>query len=116
MQLVIDIGNTRVKAALFEQKELKNQYVFETSAELLAANLFEQYPISHCIVATVVNEIDLFIDQLKEKTNVLLFTNETPIPIKNSYQSAQTLGSDRLASAVGGKFLFPDKNILVIDV
>lgn len=116
MQLVIDIGNTRVKAALFEQKELKNQYVFETSAELLTANLFEQYPISHCIIATVVNEIDHFIDQLKEKTNVLLFTNKTAIPIKNSYQSAQTLGSDRLASAIGGNFLFPKKNILIIDV
>src|ERR1035437_2524540 len=115
MQLVIDIGNTRVKAALFDKNELKNNFVFETNAELLAANLFEQYPISHCIIASVVNEIDAFVTQLKEKTNVLLFTNETAIPIINNYESAQTLGSDRLASAAGGNFLFPQKNILIID-
>lgn len=115
MQLVIDIGNTRVKAALFEKSHLKTTYVFKTPDELLSANLFETNSISHCIVASVVNEMDLFVSRLKEKTSVLLFTSETPVPIKNRYQSVQTLGSDRLASAVGGNALFPDKNILIID-
>ena len=115
MQLVIDIGNTRVKAALFEKKELKDQFVFKSADDLFSADLFEKNTISHGIVASVVNEMDAFVNKLKEKTKVLLFTSETPVPIKNSYQSVQTLGSDRLASAVGGNSLFPNKNILVID-
>ena len=44
-----------------------------------------------------------------------MFTGKTPTPVKNLYKSANTLGSDRLASAVGGNFLFPNKNVLVID-
>ena len=115
MKLIIDIGNTRIKAALFEQNELKHFFVFDTTADLLSASLFGKYSITNCIVASVVNEVEPFVDQLKEETNVLLFTGKTPTPLKNLYQSANTLGSDRLASAVGGNFLFPSKNVLVID-
>jgi type III pantothenate kinase len=115
MQLVIDVGNTRIKAALFQQSELKKQFIFGTTDELFSANLFEINTINNCIVASVVNEMDVFVSQLKEKTNVLLFTSETPVPLKNNYESIQTLGSDRLASAVGGNSLFPNKNILIID-
>lgn len=115
MKLIIDIGNTRIKTALFEQNELKEFFVFDTIKDLLSAGLFEKYSINNCIIASVVNEIEAFTDQLKEKTNVLLFTGKTPTPVKNLYKSANTLGSDRLASAVGGNFLFPNKNVLVID-
>ncbi len=115
MQLVIDVGNTRIKAALFQQSELKKQFIFGTTDELFSANLFEISTINNCIVASVVNEMDVFVSQLKKKTNVLLFTSETSVPLKNNYESIQTLGSDRLASAVGGNSLFPNKNILIID-
>lgn len=115
MKLIIDIGNTRIKAAIFEENELQHFVVFATTTELLQASLFTNYAISHCIIGSVVNNIDVFIDQLKQYVNVLLFTPDTPIPIKNAYKSAHTLGSDRLASAIGGNFLFPDQNILIID-
>ncbi len=115
MNLIIDIGNTRVKAALFSNKELEHSFIFDSTEEVLSFDLFAKYPINNCIVATVVNEIDTFIEALKKKTNVLLFTSSTPIPIKNHYQSAQTLGSDRLAAAVAGNYKFTNKNILIID-
>jgi type III pantothenate kinase len=54
--------------------------------------------------------------ELNKQTQLLVFTNETPIPIKNMYESAQTLGSDRLAAAIGGYTLFPNQHVLVIDV
>lgn len=115
MKLIIDIGNTRIKAAIFENNELHHFMVFTTTTELLQSNLFTNYSISSCIIGSVVNNMDSFIDQLKHLFKVLVFTHETPIPIKNKYQSAHTLGSDRLAGAIGGNFLFPNQNILVID-
>ena len=115
MNLIIDIGNTRIKAALFEKGELKNSFIFESTNALIAAHLFDTYPIWQCIVATVVDKVRPFIDQLKAKVPTLVFTSEMPLPIINSYLSASTLGSDRLAAAVGGAFLFPNKNVLVID-
>ncbi len=115
MKLIIDIGNTRIKAALFEQNELKDFFVFDSTSALLASDIFKKYSISHSIIGSVVNEIDAFIEQLGQQINVILFTDKTLTPIKNLYKSAHTLGSDRLAGAVGGNLLFPNTNVLVID-
>ncbi len=115
MNLIIDIGNTRIKTALFEANELKHFFVFKTTDELHAANLFVKYPITHCIIGSVVNNLDSFIKVIQEKVKTILFTDKTPIPIKNLYESTHTLGSDRLAAAIGANTLFPNQNILVID-
>ncbi len=115
MQLVIDIGNTRLKAAVFEKKELIKHFVFDSTEELFKSELFKTYSPKNTIVCSVVNDIEPFLAQLKQKTQVLLFTSETPVPLKNNYQSANTLGSDRMAAAVGGNSLMPDNDILVID-
>lgn len=115
MQLVIDIGNTRVKAAVFEEKELRHFQVFPSLDESIIPALTAEFNISRCIICSVVNEIEAFIEDTKLKLPVLLFNSRTPVPIKNLYRSANTLGSDRLAAAVGGNLLAPSQNILVID-
>jgi len=115
MQLVIDIGNTRVKAAIFAQKEVKDFFVYKSTDDLLASGILDQYPLKACILASVVNGIEPFIEQVKKKVNVLVFKADTPTPIINCYQSAHTLGSDRLAGAVGGYSVFPNANVLVVD-
>lgn len=115
MQLVIDIGNTRVKAALFEGLELKHFFVYDSTTELLASGILEKYAVTNCILASVVNEIEPFLEMLRWKVKLLLFNADTLVPIKNLYKSAHTLGSDRLASAVGGNNFSPNSNVLVID-
>jgi type III pantothenate kinase len=42
------------------------------------------------------------------------FKPTTPIPLKNSYSTAETLGTDRLAAAVGANFFYEGKNVLAI--
>jgi type III pantothenate kinase len=115
MQLVIDIGNTRVKAAVFEQKELRHFYVFASTDELLNADLISKHSLKRCIIGSVVNEIEPFVKELRKQVPVLLFNSETPVPLKNLYRSAHTLGSDRLAAAIGGNAQAPGQDILVID-
>lgn len=115
MQLVIDIGNTRVKAALFEGSELQHFFVYDSTTELLASGILEKYPLKHCILASVVNDIEPFLEKLRWKVTVLLFNADTPTPIKNLYKTAHTLGSDRLAGAAGGNNFSPNSNVLVID-
>ncbi|MCW3104764.1 MAG: pantothenate kinase [Bacteroidetes bacterium] len=115
MQLVIDIGNTRVKAAVFEQKELCHFYVFASTTELLNADLISKHSLKRCIIGSVVNEIEPFVEELRKQIPVLLFDSKTPVPLKNLYKSAHTLGSDRLAAAIGGNAQAPGQDILVID-
>jgi type III pantothenate kinase len=115
MQLVIDIGNTRIKAAVFSGKELLHYFTFPSVEELLHSGLIKKYSITCCIVGSVVNGIESTIAKLKEEIPVLLFNSETPVPLKNRYKSAHTLGSDRLAAAVGGNLLAGNQDILIID-
>ncbi|MES2593414.1 MAG: type III pantothenate kinase [Bacteroidota bacterium] len=122
MNLIIDIGNTRIKAGLFEQNEMKHSFVFDpvnpdqdATQALMASDLFDNYTIKHVIVASVVSNISLLINYLQKKTSTLVFSAETATPLFNLYKSAGTLGSDRLAAAVGAHSLFPESDLLVID-
>jgi type III pantothenate kinase len=122
VNLIVDIGNTRVKAGLFEQGKLEHFFVFDNSnlsgatiKELINEKIFEIFSIENCIVASVVDPIDAFADYLKQKAATLIFTGQTSTPLENMYASAGTLGSDRLAAAVGGYSLFPGQNTLIID-
>lgn len=115
MQLVIDIGNTRTKAAVFEKTQLLADFVYDSPDDLIKSDLFEVFNIKKAIVCTVVNELDAFLLLLRSRVDVLLFTSQTPVPLKNNYLSAVTLGSDRLAAAVGGNSIMPATDILVID-
>lgn len=116
MQLVIDIGNTRVKAALFEKKELSHFLVFNNVDDLLQSDLIAKYQIKNCIVCSVISNIEPFIEQLKKQTSVLVYTIPTPSPITNKYESPDTLGSDRLAAAVAGNHMYKNENVLIVDV
>ncbi len=113
MNLIVDFGNTRIKAALFSTSlvELK---VFQSVSELLSDTNFIA-KAGDCIVASVTNTHEEFVAELEKKIPVLLFSSSTPLPITNAYKSQQTLGSDRIAASVGGFTLFPNKNVLTID-
>lgn len=42
-------------------------------------------------------------------------SSEIPLPIRLGYDTPKTLGVDRIAGCVGGAFLFPGRELLVID-
>lgn len=113
MNLIIDFGNTRVKAALFTDRlvELK---IYKDGKELLADQLFIARA-RHAIVASVVTHHTEVVEELSKKMRVMLFSADTPLPVKNGYRSVQTLGSDRLAASIGALSAYPNRNVLVID-
>ncbi len=107
--LSIDIGNTRIKAALFEGARLIEKATFEETHEVEA--WWRQKDISCAIVATVGREWEL-----TTPFPLFFFGDETlKIPVLNSYESPKTLGKDRLAAAIGAYSLFPATPCLVID-
>ena len=114
MNLVLDFGNTRIKAGIFKDNELLSHHVFYLEEEL--AIFIKNLPtITNCLIASVTdNHITVF-ESLKKRINTLIFTQQLPIPLKNLYKSATTLGSDRMAASVGSFKFFPHKNVLTID-
>ena len=112
--IAIDAGNTRIKAALFEDKELV-QLMLSTKLEEIA-HWCQQQQASHAIVSSVRgNAIDPLLEKLSTFLQPLLLQPGLPLPITIRYQTPYTLGGDRIAAAVGGAALFPAKPVLVFD-
>jgi type III pantothenate kinase len=114
MNLILDFGNTRIKIAVFAGNELIEKKIV-SSNEALNTVLQQLSGIKNCIVGSVIGSQELIFQQLQTKYNTILFTASTPVPLKNLYQSVLTLGSDRLAAAVGAYHFYPNQNALTID-
>lgn len=117
MNLVVDIGNSRTKLAIFLKKELVD---FQTVDELTIVQLAEikkAYPdIDRAILSSVSTADPQIVGYLKSEFIHFLELNYlTPVPIKNQYKTPHTLGLDRLAAAIGACELCPGKDLLVID-
>jgi type III pantothenate kinase len=117
MNLCIDQGNSRTKIALFKQdgRIVKNLlYKYFTSADV--ERLFSLYPIKNSIVSSVANMDAAVVNTLNRLSeHFILFDYKTPLPITNRYETPETLGQDRIASAVGAAYLCPNENLLIVD-
>jgi type III pantothenate kinase len=117
MNLILDIGNSQAKVAIFNNRKiLKNIIADEFDLELLI-ELKAQYPdLTHSILCSVAERDEKLIDILNREFEMFVELNYlTPIPIENLYESKESLGQDRLAAAVGANHLFPGSDLLVID-
>ncbi len=118
MRLIIDIGNTLAKVALFEDADpLAVTYLPQLTVEALELFLVKSALArpEEAILSTVRQHDNVFIDYLKLNFRLLLLSADTPLPIKNLYNSPETLGYDRLAAAVAATTLFPSRNVLIIN-
>ena len=114
MNLIIDIGNTSSKVAIFDEAGIIKQQIFTklTLAEILS--FINGFAISASIISSV-KKTDSICNELITHFNALFLTHKTEIPIFTNYNTPETLGKDRLAGIVGANKEYPNKNILVID-
>ncbi|MBL4587298.1 MAG: type III pantothenate kinase, partial [Flavobacteriales bacterium] len=115
MNLAIDIGNSRIKWARFEQRQVvESGMTPETDIDELRA-LMRFHRSDHITISSVVKLKEGFLAFCKE-TNALIIDHSTSVPITNKYATPTTLGMDRLCAAIGGKSLFPNNSVLSIDI
>ncbi len=117
MNLTIDIGNTRNKIAIFDQDEIVETAIIEDLNDERIEKIKEEYNIDAVILSSVKNPNKKLINYLQSNIELFIDLDEhTAIPIENLYNSKSTLGKDRLAAVVGANNIFPDTNVLVIDL
>jgi len=114
MELTIDIGNTLSKAALFEHNKIIKKVALGSNLTASLRQLFSKYPVNAAIVSSVRKYPTGAVKLLESRTKLIQLSHTTKIPLKNRYRSA-TLGTDRIAAACGAAYLFPRKDLLVID-
>jgi type III pantothenate kinase len=113
LNLVVDIGNTRTKTALYQGDTLVDLSIHDHYESIFLEDLIEKS--SNIIVGSVLNDVDALLSKLATLKPCQLFTTQTQIPIQNKYQSISSLGSDRIAASIGAYYLYPNNNVLVID-
>lgn len=110
--LVIDQGNTRIKWAVFLEKELIN--VVHTNDFKLPPPLAE-YQFDAVVYSSVGTKEEDWTSHFPN-SYTLDFSNATPLMIELDYETTETLGADRIANACGAFCLKPNENSLIIDV
>lgn len=115
MNLIVDIGNTCLKIALFEKNNLiEKSYLLDNYLDNIK-NILSKNPVENSIVSNVGEINDELISVLNDNTDLVLFKNILKLPFKNTYSSKETLGQDRIALVSSASFQFPDENVLIID-
>ncbi|RLD61427.1 MAG: pantothenate kinase [Bacteroidetes bacterium] len=123
MRLIIDFGNTLCKVAFYENDEELNLRSFSNiNLEMLQTHInkyinLQPVPgkITHCIVSSVINYPAEIKAYLQTTYQFIELSPNTPLPISIKYETPNTLGNDRIAAVVGGKSLFPDQDLLIVD-
>jgi type III pantothenate kinase len=115
-KLLLDIGNTSVKAAVADRNRILTVRRTDDCSGDFLRPLVEQYRPAAAIVASVRGDGAQTAEWLQTHVKkVLVFSHKTPVPVRNLYATPATLGVDRLAAAVGASTLFPQRECLVID-
>lgn len=117
MLLAIDVGNTRIKAAVFEEYSLKKCYILEKeSFKKELKNIFKKHTtISDLWVSAVSDVQKTAFSGLPEGVKIHFITHLDAFPFQNRYATPSTLGLDRMVLAAGAVLLYPNKNRLIID-
>src|ERR1700759_4455891 len=95
--LVIDIGNTLTKIAVFRQDKLAHNAHYPTLETETLLNLVDQYQVNKAIISSVKKETESWRGELEKRVDVKYFNAGMTAGVRNQYKTPQTLGLDRLA-------------------
>lgn len=106
---MIDVGNTRIKSGVVSGDQVSDLKFWSDPMDLAAA-MPEDMKV---IVGSVKYSKTQLLNMLGD--GITVFETHMPIPMEIDYETPESLGTDRLAAAVGASFLYPDRPLLVID-
>ena len=117
MNLIIDVGNSFVKLAVFKGRILKHKEVVELNLVLGSINILkEKYTsINKAIISSVGKLNNADIKAISKSFDVMILDSNVKLPFKNLYATPNTLGVDRMAVVCASVEQFPNNNVLIID-
>lgn len=118
MNLVVDIGNSRTKFSVFKNGTEISFYSEKKFTTNYIETLLSKYTtIYKCILSATGHIPENTLAFLQKKIKYCLhFTQQTPLPFISEYKTRDTIGLDRLAAVAGANVMYPNQNVLIIDM
>lgn len=124
MLLTADIGNTNITLGLYENNKYINEFRLASDKdlsgeeyEILLKSLFKDYLIDGCVIASVVEELNIkfkrAVDNVFSIKSVFV-AYDINLGIKVATDNPREVGADRLANAVAASTLY-NGAVIVID-
>ncbi len=115
-ELVVDVGNSRMKLGLFSHGRLLRHAVAPHGDMGAVHQFLAGTGVQRIAVGSVARQDRQFEGALERLAPVRMLEGGGPSPLGSTYATPETLGVDRLANAVGAALVFPDRAVLVIDL
>ena len=112
--LCLDFGNTRQKAAIFEDHQLKEEVFLPDDKTETIAQLLNVYHPEKAILSSVINHNESIEALLSSKTIFHKLSHLTKTNFTTPVGKPETIGADRLALIAAAIHFYPGKNTLVI--
>ncbi|MGY4383120.1 type III pantothenate kinase [Pedobacter sp. UYP24] len=113
--LVIDIGNTNHKLAIFNGRDLIHYQSSALVSSRLLEGFIEKYQVKNSVISSVGAVYEEVVKLLKEKTNFHSFSTLSLSGVKNYYETPSTLGLDRWAKVIAANAYYPAEDCYIID-
>lgn len=116
MNLIIDIGNTRIKVAVFQYSSIVfSSVVSYDGIDKEIENIRKEFFIEHVIVSSVGEIKATKINALASFKKIISLDHSVKVPFVNAYKTPKTLGVDRIALVAAAVDQYHQKNVLIID-
>jgi type III pantothenate kinase len=112
--LCLDFGNTRLKAAIFEEDMFKEELVLPDDSTGSIESILEKYKPGKSILSSVINHNVAIESTLASATAFHKLSHSTRLNFTAAVGKPETIGADRLALAAAAVHFYPGKNNLVI--
>jgi len=115
LNLVVDIGNSSLKVAIFDKKLMTSKFIYTNQSLNIFSDLFKNNVIDNCLISNVSTIDKNILDFLKINSNLFSINESINLPFINLYKTKNTLGHDRIALVSAAAIDFSDQNTLIID-
>ena len=117
MNLIIDIGNSFAKLAVFQKDELiHSKRVEKEGLEKNIFNISSNFPQIEAVISSNVSKTHFSLPpELSKRAEFFSLSAETKLPFRNLYATPDTLGNDRKALVAAAAKFYSQENVLVID-
>jgi type III pantothenate kinase len=112
--LCLDFGNTRLKAAVFENDIFKGEDILPDDSNETIGKLIALYHPQKTILSSVINHNPAIELILSEQTRFHKLSHLTNVNFTTPVGKPASIGADRLALVAAAVHFFPKKNNLVI--